>query len=115
MMRIVDGWDRFRAILPHESDARINVLLHELVDDADCRLGLQQAKRLIDGLEPRVNQGLKTNRARLHVDHTTARYRGGGGHRQVLDFEHHSHLVGKRDDLTRVETKLLVVIEHSVH
>lgn len=51
----------------------------------------------------------------LHINHTTSTNGSRRSHSQVLNLEHHGHMRGEGQDLPRVETQFLIIIEHSVH
>lgn len=56
-----------------------------------------------------------TKLAWLHQHHTATRNSGWGGLGKIFDLKHHGHGGFQLNDLTGVEAKFLVVIEHSVH
>lgn len=64
---------------------------------------------------PGFNQWENTNGLWLHINHAASGYGSWRGYGQIFDFEHHGHLRGQGKNLTWVETKFLVIIEHSVH
>ena len=103
----------FLAAFAHEIHGGVQVLVEQLLKNGHERF--PRAEVIWKLLQPTLNQGLQPQRPWLHLHHAAARYGGGGGHGQILNFEHHGHCGREGEDLSGVEAELLVVVQDGVH
>lgn len=110
---VINSSDNFWTVLAHKVSSIVEHIVKEVLQSltnelVSCNLFWQS-------VQPTSYEWFKTNTLWLHVHHTTSGYSGWGCDLKIFDFEHHSLSVGELDDLTRIETKLLVIVEDGVH
>ena len=66
-------------------------------------------------VHPRFHGGPPSQEAWLHVNHATPTHGGWTGDGKIRDLEDHVHQASHGDDFSRVQAKLLVVVQDSVH
>lgn len=110
---VVDSDYNFGALLSDEISSIVQQLVKQFLKSVhNVFVGGHMGWNCV---EPRVDQRLERQRFGLHIHHTASRNGSGRSNSQIFDFKHHGHARGQLNDLTRIQTQLLVVVKHCVH